>query len=194
MLNRTSLVSVLAFFSVSFAPPAAAQLNGVYVGDQTSVCINSVAGFDANLALLGPGNINSSASVVQTFLYPDGTGQSTVTSLGVGHAATTAGSTPAVESVTNCPFTYTYDSSTGKVTSTFGTCTGMALTGPSAGQPTQFTGNVSETLLIENGTKLERTRTKPTVEIFKNLVTGFTQQRICHRDGVFFFRGPAQAN
>ena len=192
MLSRTSLVAVLAFFSASFTPPAAAQINGVFVGDQTSVCVQSVAGFDANLALLGPANIGSSASVVQTFLYPDGTGQSTITNLGIGHAATTAGSTPATESVTTCPFTYTYDSSSGKVTSTFGTCTGMALTGPSAGQATQFTGNVSETLLVENGSKLERTRTKPTVEIFKNLVTGFTQQRICHRDGVFFFRGPAR--
>jgi hypothetical protein len=193
MLNRTSLVCVLAFFSVSFAPPAAAQLNAFFAGNTTRACVQAAAGFDANLVLLGPAQITSTMLARQVFFYPDGTGTVSENILNIAHNATTAGATPAVESTATCSFTYTFDTAASLV-KTSSTCDSVALNGPGTGQTTHVTDIQSEWLLLERGTKLVRVWTGPTVEHVQNVTTGGSSQRICHRDGIMVFRGPAQAN
>ena len=191
MLNRASFASVLALSTAVFMPPAVAQLNATFVGDQTGVCVSSTTGFDANLALKGPASIGSSMSAAVVSFYPDGTGVSMVRTLGIQHGATGPGATPATQSTATCPFTYTVDAY-GNVQSTFGTCSGLALSGPAAGQTSEISGTFSQYMLLEGGNKLVRVSTGPRVETFHNLVTGFTNQRICYRDGVFYLRNPAR--
>ena len=174
--------------------PAGAQLNAVFVGNVSLVCVSSTAGFDANLALLGPGFIGSSTSAGTLTFNPDGTGMLNNKTLNIGHAATGTGATPASQSQITCPFTYTYDSASGMIDASFGTCPGVTLTGPGAGQQTEVTGMAALYLLVEQGTTLVGVRTKPTVETFRNLTTGFTNQRICHRTGTRFLRSSGRGS
>jgi hypothetical protein len=191
--GRASL-ALFALPLIAFAPPAAAQLNAFFAGDTTRVCVQSGAGFDANLALLGSAKINSAVVVSQLFFRPDGTGTISKSNLRIAHNATGTGATPAVEHTGTCSFTYTFDPAASKVKATGMICDSVDLTGPEAGQTTHTTDVHGEWVLLEGGTKLVHVSTAPSVEHRQNLTTGETSQRICHRDGVFVLRGPAQAN
>ena len=187
-------MALLALPLVVFTLPAAAQLNAFFAGDTTRVCVQSAAGFDANLALLGAAKINSAVVASQLFFYPDGTGSLSKSNLRIAHNATGAGATPAVEHTGTCSFTYTFDTAASKIKATAMTCDSVDLTGPETGQTTHTTDVHGEWVLLERGTKLVHVSTAPSVEHRQNLTTGETSQRICHRDGVFILRGPAQAN
>jgi hypothetical protein len=194
MLRRMSLVSLLALPLIAFTPPAAAQLNAFFSGNTTRACVQAAAGFDANLVLLGPAQITSTMIALQLFLNPDGTGSISESILNIGHNATGTGATPAVESTATCSLTYTFDAAASLVKTTSFTCDSTALNGPGAGQVTRVTDIHGEWLLLERGTKLVRVWTGPNVEHVTNLATAATAQRICHREGMFIFRGPAQGN
>jgi hypothetical protein len=186
VLNRSSIVSS-ALLAVVWMAPAAAQLSGVFAGNVNQVCVSS-AGFDANFAALGPSFISSNVNVGTVTFNADGTGTLLSRSLNIGHAATNPGSTPAAENENVCPFTYTY--SGGMISATFGTCSGMTLTGPNAGQANEQDGLGAQWMLLDRGTTLVGASTRPRVETFRNLATGFTNQRICHRTGKRFLRAP----
>ena len=194
MLNRASLVSVLAVPLIAFTPPASAQLNASFAGNTTRACVQAAAGFDANLVLLGPAQIRSTMLASQFFFNPDGTGSISQNILDINHALTGTGATPTIESTATCTFTYTFDAAASLIKTTSFTCDSVALNGPPAGQTTHVTGIHGEWLLLERGTKLVRVWTGPSVEHLTNVTTGGTSQRICHRDGIMIFRGPAQAN
>lgn len=181
MLKRSSIVSSAAVFLAAWMAPAAAQLSAVFSGNVTAVCVTSTAGFDANLRALGPSFISSSVSAGTLTFNSDGTGTLANKILGIGHSATAPGSTPAVQSESTCPFTYLYDGSSFHVS--FGTCPGVTLTGPGAGQQAELTGLRAQYLLMDRGSTLVAVGMEPAVETFRNLTTGFTAQRICHRAG-----------
>jgi hypothetical protein len=191
MVKPTSIVASIALFLAGWMAPSAAQLNGVFVGNQSNVCVSSAMGFDANLALLGPASIVSSSLISVLTLRPDGTGTTAVRSLSVGHAATAAGATPATFGQSTCELAYTYDAASGVVEIAFAPCPGQSLSGPGAGQQSEQSGIVQKLLLVDGGTVLVSAGTRPTVETFRNLATGFTNQRICHRTGTRILRGPA---
>jgi hypothetical protein len=177
-----------ALAAAVLAGPAAAQLSGVFEGEQTAYCIASQAGFDSRLALAGPASVSSSTTVARLSFRPDGTGDATLRLLSIGHASTSPGATPASEVEAPCAFTYSLAPG-GLVNVAFATCLATALSGPSAGQVvTESHGRNAQYARTYDSTKLIAVGTRPAVETITNLLAGVTLQRICHRDGVLYFR------
>jgi len=179
---QLACVSALAF--AGWMAPASAQFNAVFEGNTTRVCV-SASSFDANLALLGTGNISSASDVAVTTFRDDGTGTQVVRSLSISHGATGVGATPASESESTCDFNYTV-SGTGLVSLTFGSCLANILTGPNAGQQIELSGLAGDWQFVDRRTTLVGVTTTPRVESQHNLTTGFTSQRICHRTSTRF--------
>jgi hypothetical protein len=189
MGNRSSCAaSILALLAALWAGVSQAQVVAVFEGNQSRVCVSS-SGFDTNQVLLGPGSISSGMDFVTVTFNADGTGTFNSKSLSIGHNALSPGLAPASESEgSNCTFTYTYDASTGVVRTTAAPCQGTIITGPAAGQQTEVSGQIGEFHLVNNRTTLIWSRTSPDVETFRNLTTGFTAERICHRAGIRFIK------
>ena len=182
MTSRSSLW--LALLLAVWAAPVAAQLNADFGGNTARVCVNSASGFDANLALRGPGNIASSMDAGLVTFNPDGTGTSSGSGLTIFYGASGSGATPAVEFDFTCSFTYTVSPS--RVISLSSSCLSTALNGPGAGQQTEITNLVTEYELVDQNTTLVGTETTPNVETLTNLTSGFVSQRICHRASTRF--------
>jgi hypothetical protein len=179
-MQRVFLTSIL---SVVLTAAGAAQaeptdLNQILRGDYaltgTDRCINSPAGFNANLTPKGPSSgVTSSVQTLSTF-NGDGTGTAH------GHSVTIL-DPPGAPSSTDFSFAFTYDvAPDGTVTVENGLLTGTILTGPAAGETftidhTNTVGHISEdhkTLTLATDTPA------PEVETFS---TGFVLPRICAR-------------
>jgi hypothetical protein len=172
---RTYLSVALAFGLSGWMASSAAQLDATFVGNSTRFCVNTSAGFDGNLALLGGAGISSAFDA----LRPDGTGTSTGKTISISYGAVGTGATPAVEFDVECSFHYTVDSLRARLSFNNAVCMSNPRNGPTVGQQTEATG-ISQVLDLYDTNTLVSIDTEPQVETLKNLTTGATPQRICH--------------
>ena len=187
MIRSARILASFVLLFAAWTAPAGAQISMRFEGNQSRVCMNSNAGFDANLALLGPslGFVSSFLDKRVVTFKPNGTGTVTLKSLRIGHAQTGVGSTPATESEVNCSFTYTLNTVT-RVITTDATCNFTILTGPGAGQVGQTTDIRGEAVMLVSGNVLVSQATTPNVETVTNFTTGVVTQQICHRTATSF--------
>lgn len=173
----TSILSVVLTAATAQAEPADLNqiLRGDYVLTGTDRCINSPAGFNANLTPKGPSSAITSS--VQTFSTFNGDGTGTAH----GHAVT-VGDPPAAPGSSDFSFAFTYDVGPDRtVTVENELQTGLVLTGPAAGETFTIDHTKTAGHISEDHKSLSLAADTPAVEV-QSFSTGFVLQRICTRE------------